>query len=531
MAFITRYWAASKKGLLAPTSLALLSGVLTALAFPTFHLHFLAWLALVPLFHAATRNPDVWHSARLFFIAGLVSHLIILQWLLANIFWAGGWAILGYVAMCVALTLYWAVCGATWAWVRRTWPGAPGLFSIIPLWGAMEFLQARLFTGFGWSAMAYTQTGNLPVLQWAAVGGVGLLTAFLILSNVLWLLLLTQQGRGRWRAMAGLLGLVLLVTLGGNAMLGTPEENPARPPLQVGLFQSNYSQEMKWDNAFILPMVEKAGDYTRRLVYDGPRPDLVVWPEALVMKEYERPDLLESLQQTARDAEVFLYTGAARKRYNSSVLFDPEGAVVDFYDKVHLAPFGEYVPMEPLLPFLRAAVPGQGVEHGEAQKVLPVQDRVMGPLICFEVLFAPMAAHLRAEGADFLTVITNLAWFGGSNAIAQELEIARMRAVETRLPLVHAANTGISGVFDPWGRFTPVNRVWDSEHQAWRHWDPAMVRPENLMMRRAAGVIALPEKAAHPLPWGATLINLVLLFLAIGFVLGALFMQRRKHNT
>jgi len=487
------------------------------------------WVALIPLFRISIQEQTLSRNAWLFFITGMVYHLILLQWLLANIFWAGGWAIVGYFAMCVALSLYWAVLGYAWARIRGALPGVAGLVAIVPLWVAMEFLQARLFTGFGWSALGYSQTGNMMVLQWASIGGLGLLGALIVLINLL--LTCTIHLHGKQRLLAGLISMGILIAThtGGWFMVGTPSVETDYKPLQVGLYQSNYSQEMKWDRDYAQHMVDKAGDFTRRLTTHTPRPDFVVWPEALVMQHYETPEILGSFKQAATDAQVHLFTGVSRDSYNSSVLLNPAGDVVDVYDKVHLAPFGEYVPLEPLLPFLRQAVPGGGLKHGEAQKIMNVGGWHMGPLICFEVLFSPMAAHLRSEGADFLTVITNLAWFGGSNAILQELEIARMRAVETRLPLIHVANTGVSGVFDPWGRFIPINLIWDEHVKAWRAWNPAEILPQRLVMQRAAGVIPLPSKISHPLPWGATVFNWLMLGLCMVMVLNCVRLHYRSH--
>ena len=224
-----------------------------------------------------------------------------------------------------------------------------------------------------------------------------------------------------------------------------------------------------------------------------------------------------------------LFAGAARydsfnRTYNSSYLIDTQGRVAGVYDKVHLAPFGEYVPLSGILPFINAFVPTIGdLKPGDEQKVFDVDGRKMGPLICFEVLFAPMAETLRRDGADFLTVITNLAWFGRSNAIPQELEIARVRAIETRLPLVHAANTGISGVFDPYGRFEHSNAFVSQQGKVFRLREDT--GPADTIMQRLAGTYALPEPGTRPIdmlpgifPWLA--MALTVLLIIAGLMMG-----------
>jgi hypothetical protein len=132
---------------------------------------------------------------------------------------------------------------------------------------------------------------------------------------------------------------------------------------------------------------------------------------------------------------------------------------------------------------------------------MPLGARRLGPLICFEVLFAPMAEQLRRMGADCLVVMTNLGWFGSSNAIPQELELARFRAIETRLPLIHSANTGISGVFDPWGRFEVVNGAIGSQGR-YVKWEPGELRPNDVRNRRMVGALRVAGPASRPLPIG-----------------------------
>ena len=251
---------------------------------------------------------------------------------------------------------------------------------------------------------------------------------------------------------------------------------------------------------------------------DGPV-DLFVWPEALVMDHGEAPELMRYMAALTQTTETPLFTGTERHApegvYNSSMLVGTDGKISAWYDKTHLAPFGEYTPLERYLPFLRNIVPGGGIEAGKAQRLIPLGERKFGPWICFEVLFGKMAEWHRSQGADFLVVITNLGWFGMSNAAAQELEIARMRAIETRLPLVHCANTGITGVFDPLGAFQPVDGYL-SESGLYIKWRNEPVDPASLLMKRRMGVLTVPMYAAGRLPHGAR----TLPWLALAAVLG-----------
>jgi apolipoprotein N-acyltransferase len=449
-----------------------------------------------------------------FLLAGMVFHLSLLQWLLAHVYWVGGWALVGWGLLSLYLALYWAVLGASLSLLKRRLPYLSVWISMPVLWCAMEWLQATLFSGFGWSAVGYSQGRDGLLIQWAALGGVGVISGATVALNGLLATAWSAEKR-RWLPLAGAVALLAVLYLGGASMQGIVKHRT----FQVGILQSNFSVEMRHDAEYALPMVENAVEKSRWLALEKGA-DLIVWPEALVMRDIQSPGIHDAVTSIGRDLGTPLFTGSHRQDYaaggkplNSSYLLDDRGTIVDYYDKMHLAPFGEYVPFADTLPFLKSAVPVEGgIGAGQEAKVMPLGERRMGPLICFEVLFAPMAQHLRAQGADFLTVITNLGWFGASSALPQELEIARFRAVETRLPLVHAANTGISGVFDPWGRFTGLDTyVRDAG-------DYVPLRPEisphDTRGLRMMGVLPVPPAAEHPFPAGPKFFPLVMLVLA-----------------
>jgi predicted amidohydrolase len=163
------------------------------------------------------------------------------------------------------------------------------------------------------------------------------------------------------------------------------------------------------------------------------------------------------------------------------------------------------------------------VDAGSEQRVLDTGKRKLGPLICFEVLLGSLAENLREMDADVLVVLSNMSWFGGSSALSQELEMARMRSIETRLPLIQSANTGISGVFDPYGRFTPVNAMlWPSGRYA--KWENDTINPRLVVMQRCLGALLVAEPARRPVPfnpalfsWVAMAAALLLVILSIAF--------------
>ena len=504
--------------------LTLLAGVLLGLAFPSWHWWPLAWVALAPLlFRAMKDSPSA--SARHFFLAGFVFHVIVLQWLLSNVYWAGGWAAWGYILICVYMALYWALLGAVLAWVAPRLPSMLIPLACGVLWAAMEFAQARLFTGFGWTALGYTQGRDPWFLQLAALGSVNLLGFVMASVNAFVAHALAHPTHRVRHAIAAV--AIVGIAHGAGAMLLRDAQYPSTP-FRVGIIQSDFPLEMKWDGEYTYEMVRNAAAKSRTLA-SGKPVDLFVWPESLVMDPIETPEIFAEITALTRDTGTPLYTGSMKldggEDFNSSHLVLADGTIAGEYEKAHLVPFGEYVPLSGVLP-IGKIVPAIGnVAAGNAVKVLSFDDVSFGPLICFEVLFPEMSEKLREKGAAMLVVITNLGWFGRSNAIPEELEIARMRAVETRLPLVHAANTGISGVFDPWGRFAPIRGWFDADGTLYRV--APNVALEATVMERMGDSLEIAAPGRRPIPYGPVVFPWIMTLMSV-VVLGA-GLVRKPH--
>jgi apolipoprotein N-acyltransferase len=481
---------------------AVLAGLVMSFAFPRYHLFPLAWVALAPLV-ARTAMANARAAFLHFFVAGAVFYLLLLQWLLANVFWVGGWAVVGYMLLSLAMAVYWGLAGAAWRWARAV-PYIPAALALAVIWYAMEWLQGLLLTGFGWGWLGYSQGPDLAVAQWAALGATPLVSAVLVGTGAL----LGEAWAGRERRgtrLAAAAALAALAHGGGWLMLDAPEPRDDR--YHVGLFESAFPLEMKWDREYTAEMVRSGVEKSRQLAAATPV-DLFIWPEAALMAPVGDARIRPLVENLVTSTDTPLFTGAVRTGeegafYNSSVLLEADGSVAGHYDKVHLAPFGEYVPLGDLIPFVAKVVPAIGdITPGRESVIFDAAGRAFGPLICFEVLFPGMALDLAAMDADFLVVITNLAWFGESTAIAQEAEIARFRAIEARLPLVHSANTGDSGVFDPWGRFASV---WEA---------PAHGGEAFRWGRRIMAALPVPPQAVHPAPWAPRTLPWVAVVLA-----------------
>jgi apolipoprotein N-acyltransferase len=189
--------------------------------------------------------------------------------------------------------------------------------------------------------------------------------------------------------------------------------------------------------------------------------ELVIWSESAIPDYFElRPVLREGIKSYVQNRGIHLLLGAIRaerrmewKYFNAAYLISDDGEIVDWYDKMHLAPFGEYVPLTRVLPFLKRIIPVlSDLSPGKRRTVFEVNGRKFGVLICFETVFPDLVRASAREDTDFLVTITNTGWFGRSAAASQDLAICVFRAVENRAWLVRAANTGISCFIDPWGR-------------------------------------------------------------------------------
>ncbi|MFP6615502.1 MAG: apolipoprotein N-acyltransferase [Candidatus Hydrogenedentota bacterium] len=478
----------------------LISGILPFLAFPASNLHYLAWIALVPLW-VHVRHKTAAQTALHLFIAGGIFHYLTLQWLTANIYWAGGWALWSHALLCIALASFWAILGLLWKWSSDRNPRLGAIAPFVFLWGSMEFVQSFILTGFGWSALAHSQSYNLYAFQWGALGGFTLIGMLIVLVNALLGEAITNPAK-RLQLLGTALAVVAIVHGAGFLMLRPATYGES--PLQVGIFQSNTPLQTKWDPEYREHLLNQAV-LKSRVLAEHERVDLFVWPEALVSTNIDTNATQSALASLIKDTRADLFTGAHRSDgfgvYNSSYFIGPEFDFSNYYDKMHLAPYGEYVPLAEYLPFLGRIVPSVTDQTpGTERKTFESHGRTLGPLICFEVLFSPMSQDLLKDGADFLTVITNLGWFGSSNAIPQELAIAKLRAIETRLPLVQASNTGISGIIDPFGRLTGLDRAIDKNGTVFTIREE--LTPEQTINMRLVGALPLPNAAKQPIPYG-----------------------------
>ncbi len=417
---------------------AILSGLLLALPFADARFAVLSWFGFLPFF-SVLKTAFGFRAFFLSFLAGFTF------WLL-SIYWLVHVTLTGMLILVAYLSLYFGIFGFIAAPFLKN---KRHLFTIPCLWVLLEYTRAHLFTGFGWALLGYSQYRSLVPIQVSDLTGVWGVSFTVILFNL---------GLScRKKHLVAALLILACVTGYGLFRISHPV-HPGRD-LRVGVVQVNVPEELKLDPNSRDYIVDTHLRFTEQAVKESP--DLVIWPEAaLPFVMEEEPDVFSRIRYFVRKAGRPLLTGIVTSRdrsyYNSAVLLGGDGGVIGRYDKVHLVPFGEYVPLRKLLPFLNAIVPIGEVTRGNDYTVFtlptgkaPVQFAV---LVCFEDLFPEISRAFLARGAGFLVNITNDSWYKISPAGSQHLQASVFRAVENRVSLVRSANGGVSAFVSPEGR-------------------------------------------------------------------------------
>jgi len=425
---------------------------------------FLAWFALVPLLVALEARVRARTGARALFglgyAFGLAFYLVGAHWLvmLSEVAITVPW--LKYPAWLMAaayLAVFPGLATLAAGWLaQRAKHSLAVTFPVAALGG--EELRGRGELGFPWFQPGYTQHAFAPVIQLASLGGVTLVTLWLLILNVLLWRALT--GRNRMRAAAGALLVFCFPWAWGRRAL---DAAPGEPGPTVALVQANVAGEIKWSGrheAEILASFLALSDSAAR---GTPRPTVIIWPETAT-GSYMRKQLDQALAVAGFTARTGIpifsgfaeygFDSAGRARVsNAAALFTPDGSSAGTYSKRHLVPFGERMPFQWLIPALGKIDLGQAEwTRGRATVLFPSAAGPFGCLICFESIFPGLARADVRKGARWLVNITNDEWFGNGAALYQHAAMANLRAVEHHVPLARCANTGLTVLIDGNGR-------------------------------------------------------------------------------
>ncbi|MBU1161743.1 MAG: apolipoprotein N-acyltransferase, partial [Proteobacteria bacterium] len=460
--------------------LAASSGFLLTLSFPRFDISWLAWFAFIPLF-VALRNLSLKNSFYLGLFAGLVHYLSLVYWLAHTMSTYGHLPFYVSIPILFLLSFYLALYIALFSMAVTRLCSSPFSLLFIPplIWISLEYIRSFLFTGFPWELMGYTQFNMLHIIQISDLFGVYGVSFCIVLSNAVGFLIylclmdkIWQGKRVQTKLAAGAIA-AFVVILGAIWFYGKWRINNIHelavmsPSSKVTIVQGNIDQAKKWDPAFQKSSTMKY-IHLSSLSKDL-QPDLVVWPETATpfyfMHDTELSKLvLTGIHEIGADfligTPAFTLKNNKIEYYNSAFLVDAVGNVNGRYDKTHLVPFGEYVPMKKWLPFVSKMVEGVGdFDTGEKGQTIRWQKSSIGILICYEIIFPALSRAMVQNNASLLVNITNDAWYGRSSAPYQHFSMSVFRAVENRRSLVRAANTGISGFIEPSGRVIETTQI------------------------------------------------------------------------
>jgi apolipoprotein N-acyltransferase len=464
---------------LRPASLALLSGVLLALSFPRFGHPAIAWVALSPLLagllvgrlSGSTIGPGPLRPFLMGLLAGVTSFVGTIYWTGSVMRQYGDLSSAVAVLLMGALAAYLALYPALFALMIDRLVGRMGVGGLClapAVWVTTELGRSYLFTGFPWELLGYSQATVLPVAQVASLFGVYGLSALVALVGTSLVLLVFDRTSTRWWMAGVAVVAVLASVVWGSARMRDNALTREGTPLRVGLIQGNVEQDEKWDRDRASGILQSYLALSRQAASRGAR--FIVWPESALPFFFEDDPLAgDSVRRLAFETRTFILFGSDQiertvppRYFNAAFLMDPDGTVAAVYRKVHLVPFGEYVPVRRLLFFAAPLVQNvSDFSEGDRIVMLPVAGHLASTAICYEVVYPNLARDAVRSGSQLLTTITNDAWFGRSSAAWQHFEMASLRAIEQQRYLVRAANTGVSGIVDPYGRVLERSRLFE----------------------------------------------------------------------
>ncbi|MFN3544217.1 MAG: apolipoprotein N-acyltransferase [Thiobacillus sp.] len=497
-----------------PPLASLAAGAAAVAGFAPIGLWPLPILSLAVLFALLARTRSTRAGFALGFAWGLSFFLAGVSWVYVSLSVYGGmapWlAALATFLFCAFLALFPAAAGA----LQARWPASRALplLVVMPLaWSVTEWVRGWIFTGFPWLVAGYSQVPASPLAGYAPVVGVyGVSTVVAVIAALLaWAVLVAA----RWRERAWAIAAIAALAVGGQVLRGVTWTTPDGPPTSVALLQGNIPQDMKWRPEKTLATL---ATYARMAAASPAR--LIVMPEtALPLFEHQLPDnyreaLVALGRQNGGDILAGLPTGDLDAAYFNSVVSFGE-APTQRYHKVHLVPFGEYIPLKPVWGWVIKVlhIPLSDFTRGAPdQRPLAIGGQRVAANICYEDVFGEEIIRQLPE-ASVLVNVSNLAWFGDSFAPWQHAQMSQMRALETGRMMLRATNTGVTAIIDARGHIVASLPLFTAGS--------------------LSGEIQGYVGSTPYVRWGNAPVLAVWGVLAMGLMLGALYRRRANGRT
>ena len=455
----------------------ILSGGLLVLAYPRYDLAWLGWVWLVPLLIAITyKKPG--YAFLMSFLCGLVFFAGVFDWIRQ----VRGYQIIHHGVLGLYLGPMFGVFGLIYSFISRRRGATPALVAAPFIWVSIEYLRSNIsFLSLPMALLAHSQSHYIHLIQFASFTGAYGIGFLMVLVNATVAAIILAFVSGNWwlklsefkfpskRAAITLtlvsLILIFVALIYGQSVLS---EKINGKEIRVSVLQGNIAQKLKWDRKYASFIMQTYTDLTRQAYED--KPDLIVWPEAstpgLVLKNrrlYQQIATMISQNRAYYIIGSSEYPKFAKQAYkkgtygNAALFFSPDGKFLGQYLKIRLVPFTECLPYKEIIPWPDFIVPDKDANFpiaGKEFKLFEMNGVKFGTLICWETLHPGLFRQFVKDGANFIVNITNEARYGETKASYQIAAMNVFRAVENRIPVVRAANTGISCFIDPYGRIT-----------------------------------------------------------------------------
>ncbi len=456
--------------------LSILSGILLILIFPEFNLEFIAWVALIPLFIAINKSKGFRESFFYGFISGLLFYAGILYWIVYTVHVFGNLPYYISIFALLLLSSYLALYIGFFAGFTKIMinPAIKNTkinkyfvslsFILVPsCWVFFEYLKSTLLTGFPWENLGFSQYLNIPFIQISNIIGVFGLSFIIVLINFVIFHFIFYKNIAKKQAavefLFSLSVILLVVAYGYFNIYSVKKSLSGRKSYRVAAIQGNIGMFQKWritkkrTTRIYLNLTKKAMRY---------KPYLVLWPETslpYIISYY--PAYWNKVMNFAERNKIDLVFGAIGARfynykehyYNRDYMFTRTGQY-SYYDKHHLVPFGEYIPLRHQLPFLAHILKGAGIGNftpGKKFRILKGGKIKVGSMICYEAYFDSLVRHFSKDGANLYISITDDTWYGKTAAPYQDMSMTVFSAVENDRYVARAGNSGISGIISPTG--------------------------------------------------------------------------------
>lgn len=444
--------------------LPIISGLCLTASFPPFSISYISFISLVPLFFSI-QNKSTKDAFKQGYLAGLVHYLTLLYWIPYPITRYGNMSLYASMVPYLLLCGYLSLFPATFCWLCRSKVDRHAIITYPAYWIITEFVRSKILTGFPWCLLGYSQYKNIHIIQIADVTGVYGLSYLIMMINVSIYHVLKRRIS---KIELVFVGVTLLFVYGYGAY--KLNKHIKGKEIKTAIIQGNIDQSIKWNPSYQRKTIEIYLELTRSCY--PYKPKLIIWPETAMPFFFQDNGVFANMiLKVPKESGASLLFGSPaysihgkKIKYYNRAYFISYGHTPIFYDKVHLVPFGEYVPLKRILFFLHRLVPGAGDFYpGHSIRPLRISNISIGPMICFEAIFPEIARTHVKKGANVLVNITNDAWFGRTSAPYQHLIMSVFRAVENRRALIRAANTGISAFIDPYGRIIKKSHLFKRE--------------------------------------------------------------------